>query len=198
MDRKIIIGLIIIVLIALAGLISFSSGIKSDTQINFLSGTNMKNGDQIQFELVDAQGNPLANQEVKITFKGSNETQNFTITTDDHGKGALILKDENSGNYSISVSFDGDDKHNGCSNKQPIRITDGTSKSSDNATYESSTESYSDSSSRSSAYSSDSGYSSQSSEGSGSSDIIESGQNKGLSQEYIDTHQPNIVDGSLE
>lgn len=194
MDRKIIIALIIIVLVALVGLVSFSSSIKTDSEINFLTGISMKNGDQIQFELKDAQGNAIANQEIKITFSGVNETQNFTITTDENGKGALILKDENSGNYSISVSFDGDDKHNGCSANQKIIIKDGTSESSaDNYTYaDSSTE-----------YGSDNSYSSTSSDSSNSesseeSDVIQSGQNKGISREYLENNQPNVNNGNLE
>ncbi len=194
MDRKIIIALIIIVLIALVGLLSFSTGIKTDSQINFLSGSNLKNGNQVEFELVDAQGNALSNQEIKITFTGVNETQNFTITTDDQGRGSLLLKDENSGNYTVSVSYGGDDKHNGCSANQKITIKDGTSESSTgNYTYdESSTRSTSGDSSRSSTSYSDS---SQSSE---ESDIIQSGQNKGISREYLENNQPRVVDGSLE
>ena len=193
MDRKIIIALIIIVLIALVGLLSFSTGIKTDSQINFLSGSNLKNGNQIEFELVDAQGNALSNQEIKITFRGVNETQNFTITTDDNGKGSLILKDEKSGNYTVSVSYDGDDKHNGCSANQKITIKDGTSENStaNYTTDESSTRYTSGDSSYSSTYS-------DSSQSSDDSDIIQSGQNAGISREYLETHQQRVVDGSLE
>ncbi len=197
MDRKIIIALIIIVLIALVGLLSFSTGIKTDSQINFLSGSNLKNGNQIEFELVDAQGNALSNQEIKITFSGVNETQNFTITTDNQGRGSLILKDENSGNYTVSVSYGGDDKHNGCSANQKITIKGGTSESSTgNYTHEdSSTRHTSSDSTRSTAYSDSSQQNDQSSE---SSDIIESGQNVGISREYLETHHQRVVDGSLE
>ena len=204
MDRKIIIALIIIVLIVLVGLVSFSSGIKTDTQINFMTGTNLKNGDQVQFELKDAQGNALANQEINITFGGNNEKQNFTITTDDQGKGALILKDENSGNYTVSVSYGGDDKHNGCSAKQAIKIGEGTSESSDNYTYDSSSTYSSSYSSYSSTHSSDSNYNSESNDNAYSNDNadsngrIESGQNAGIDAEYLETHQQRVVNGSLE
>lgn len=197
MDRKIIIALIIIVLIVLVGLLSFSTGIKTDSQINFLSGSNLKNGNQIEFELVDAQGNALSNQEIKITFSGVNETQNFTITTDNQGRGSLILKDENSGNYTVSVSYGGDDKHNGCSANQKITIKGGTSESSTgNYTHDDSSTRYTSSdSSHSTTYSDSSQQNDQSSEG---SDIIESGQNVGISREYLETHQQRVVDGSLE
>ncbi len=195
MDRKIIIALIIIVLIALAGLLAFSSGIKTDTQIDFLTGSTLKNGDQVQFELKDAQGNALANQEVKITFTGKDEKQNFTITTDENGRGALILKDENSGNYTVSVSYDGDDKHNGCSNNFKIMLKDNeTAETSDDYSYDSS---YDYSSDYSYSSYSDSSYSSESSESS-SSNTIQGGQNDGIDADYLKTHQQKVVDGSLE
>ncbi len=200
MDRKIIIALIIIVLIALVGLVSFSTGIKSDTQINFLTGSNLKNGDQIQFELVDARGNALSNQNIDITFNGSDEKQNFTITTDEQGRGALVLKDENSGNYTVSVSYGGDDKHNGCTNKQLIIIGENnTSKSSEDYAYESNQQTSTDTSHSStyasSANSNDNG---QSNEHVDSDGKIQGGQNDGVDADYLKTHEQKVVDGSLE
>ncbi|MBQ2652326.1 MAG: hypothetical protein IJF83_02115 [Methanobrevibacter sp.] len=182
MKRKIIIALIIIVLIVLAGLIVFSTGIKGDTQITFLSNTSLKNGDHVEFELVDAQGNPLANQEVNITFEGNGEKQNFTITTDSQGRGTLVLNEEADGNYTINVSYGGDDKHNGCSASQKITIGDAseTSQPSETVSEDSSSDSNSDD------------------EQSGNSGVIQSGQNEGLDSDYINNNKPNIVNGSLE
>lgn len=195
MDRKIIIALIIIAIIVLVGLISFSSAIKTDTQIDFLTGSSLKNGDQIQFELKDAQGNALSNQKIIITFGSKYGKQNFTITTDDQGKGRLILQNETSGNYSISVNYEGDIKHNGCTANKNITIKDENSESSNNSDYETSTQSTSDSSY---SYTSDSSSNSESNEGSDSNGVIESGQNKGVDSEYLKTHQQRVVDGNLE
>ena len=182
MNRKIIIALIIIVLIVLGGLIVFSSGIKSDAKINFLSNTSLKNGDQVEFELIDAQGDVLPNQNITITFEGNGQKQSFTITTDSQGRGGLLLNEEASGNYSISLSYDGDGKHNGCSAHQAITIKEDIAESS-----YSETDSY---------YSSSS--SSNYEQTSNSNGVIEGGQNDGLDSEYINTHKPNIVNGSLE
>ncbi len=181
MKRKIIIALIIIVLIILAGLIVFSSGAKSDTQITFLGNASLENGDQVEFELKDAQGNVLANQEVSITFEGNGEKQSFSITTDSQGRGALVLKDEKDGNYTITVNYAGDEKHNGCTANQAITIGD-ASKSSDS--YEST------------SYTSQS--TSNNGQNSSSNNVIQGGQNDGLDSNYINNNQPNIVNGSLE
>ena len=181
MKRKIIIALIIIVLIILGGLIVFSSGVKSDTQITFLSNTSLENGDQVEFELKDAQGNVLAGQTISITFDGNGKKQSFTITTDSQGRGALVLNEEADGNYSIIVKYEGDEKHNGCSANQAITIGD-ASKTSDS--YEST--------SYTTQNTSNNGQSSS------SNNIIQGGQNDGLDANYIENNKPNVVNGSLE
>lgn len=132
MNRKIIVALIFIILIVLAGLLVFSNGGngKTDTQINFLTGNNVKNGDVIQFELKDAQGNALANQNVTITFEYNGQAQKFSIITDSQGRGGLRLQDEESGNHNLTVSYIGDDTHNGCTANQIITIGDESSESS--------------------------------------------------------------------
>lgn len=195
MNRKIIIALIIIVLIVLGCLIAFSSNSKIDTQINFLSAGNLQNGAQIQFELKDAQGNALANQNINIEFGSNDKKQNFTITTDSQGRGALVLNDENPGNYSISVSYAGDDKHNGCSATKNITIGDETSENVDTSyTYNNSTQS----TSYSSSSSSDLNYDSELNEHYDSSGKIVGGQNDGADYDYIKNNPPNVVNGSLE
>ena len=185
LNKKIIIALIIIVLIVLGGLIVFSSGIKSDTQINFLSNNSLKNGDQVQFELKDAQGNALANQAISIIFEGNGEKQNFSITTDSQGKGGLLLSEQADGNYTITVSYGGDDKHNGCSANQTIKISGETSDSlSQNV--------------QSSTASTNMNYDEELNDYYDSNGKIVGGQNDGADYNYIKNHPPTIVNGSLE
>ena len=114
MKNKILIALIIIVLIILGGLIVFSSQTKLNTEINFLSASDLSDGDSVEFELKDSQGHALKNQNVKITFMDGEKNETFSIVTDNEGKGALVLSNENPGNYTINVNFDGNDRHNGC------------------------------------------------------------------------------------
>ena len=44
------------------------------------------------------------------------------MVTDDNGKARLVISEEKSGNYNVSVSYGGDDKHNGCSAKTTITL----------------------------------------------------------------------------
>lgn len=128
MDKKLIIAVIIILILAVVGVFALTQGsVKADTQINFLSQNTLKNGDQVQFVLTDAQGNPIANQEVTISYESNGEIQNFTITTDSEGKGGLLLSDQPTGEHKISVSFNGNDKYNSCVGEMVFTIEEGTS-----------------------------------------------------------------------
>ena len=134
MNKNIIIAILIVVIIAVVGAFVFSqpqaqtTDGKINTQINFLSGTTLKNGDQVQFELKDTQGAAIAGQTVVISYDdGSGNIQKYTINTDQNGKGYLTISGEDSGSYTVTVDFAGNDKYNGCSAKQTITIEEGTS-----------------------------------------------------------------------
>ena len=134
MNKNIIIAILIVIIIAVVGFTVFShqqpvtQDGKISTQINFLSQTTLKNGDQVQFELKDAQGAVIAGQTVTISYDdGSGNVQNYTVNTDQNGKGYLTISGENAGKYTVTVSFDGNSKYNACTAKQTITIEDGTS-----------------------------------------------------------------------
>lgn len=201
MNKKIIIVLIIIVLIVLGGIIAFSNNSKIDTQINFLTGSSLQNGDQIQFELKDANGNAITNQNVTISFGANGESNNYSIITDSEGKGALLLDSEEYGTYNVTVTFSGDDKYNECSANQTVTVGETTSESSDYSSSESSSESSdatSSSSESSSDTSSDLNYDSELNINYDSEGKIVGGQNDGESYEYIKNNPQQVVDGNLE
>ncbi|WP_407376774.1 hypothetical protein [Methanobrevibacter sp.] len=205
MNRKIIIALIVIVLIVLVGLVSFSQGIKVDTQINFLSNTSLQNGDSVEFELVDAQGNKLSDQQIDIKFETSEGVQNFTIKTDSQGKGSLVLNDQNDGNYTITVTYAGDNDHNNCSAREIITIGDVTSATASDAggqtssyTSDSSAAQTTDSSSSAQSSSSDLSYDSDLNVYYDSNGVIHGGQNDGANYNDVKNNPQQVdEDGSL-
>ena len=122
----------------------------------------------------------MENQNLTISFGTSRGLENYSVITDSEGKGSLVLNDESDGNYTIAVSYAGDDKHNGCSNRQMITIGDGTvdysttqtaqsSDSSSDLNYDSDTNSYYDSNGQ-----------------------IVGGQNDGADYNYIKDNQPTV------
>ncbi len=188
MNSKLIIAIIIVLILAVVGVFALTQNtVKADTQINFLSETTLKNGDQVQFVLTDAQGNPIANAEVTIAYESDGEIQNYTIITDSEGKGGLMLSDQPTGEHKISVSYNGNEQYNGCSAEMAFTIEEGTSDNASDSSTDStagtstSTDSSSDSSSDSGSnvYTDDDG-------------IIHGGQNDGLSEDSVNVQQdPN-------
>lgn len=198
MNKNIIIAIIIVVIIAVVGVFVFSqpqaqtTDGKINTQLNFLSGTTLKNGDQVQFELKDTQGAAIAGQTVVISYDdGSGNIQKYTINTDQNGKGYLTISGEDAGSYTVTLDFAGNDKYNGCNAKQTITIEEGTSDAQEtveeNSTantvmYNNNTSSSSSDSSSSSSSSS----SSDSSSSSSSSSSDDSAATSSSSQSYYD------------
>ena len=188
MNSKLIIAIIIVLILAVVGVFALTQNtVKADTQINFLSETTLKNGDQVQFVLTDAQGNPIANAEVTIAYESDGEIQNYTIITDSEGKGGLMLSDQPTGEHKISVSYNGNEQYNVCSAEMAFTIEEGTSDNASDSSTDStagtstSTDSSSDSSSDSGSnvYTDDDG-------------IIHGGQNDGLSEDSVNVQQdPN-------
>ena len=99
MNKNIIIAILIVIVVIAVGVAAYNMNAngqngKENTSIQFLSQDNLKNGDQIQFVLKDANGNALANQHVNITYVENGQTQTYSIITDQSGKGFLVLKNE--------------------------------------------------------------------------------------------------------
>ncbi len=199
MNRNIIIVLIIIVLVILGGLVVFSQNTaKSDTQITFSGNTSLKNGDSINFTLKDAQGNAIANQNISILFEGNGNVEKYSIITDSQGKGSLVINDEGSGNYTISVSFAGDDKYNSCSATQKITVGEENTANNDYSSSNSASYSTSDSSYSSSSSSSNVNYDSELNVNYDSNGRVVGGQNDGASYESLKNNQPVVdEDGNL-
>ena len=72
--------------------------------------------------------------------------------TDNEGKGYLSINGENDGDYKVIISYDGNNKYNGCTAEQTITSEDGTSTNTKNTTSNStaSTSKYNNASSSSS------------------------------------------------
>lgn len=201
MNRKIIIALIVIFLIILAGIIAFAhTNVKTDTKINLLSNASLKNGESIEFQLLDAQGNPLTNQNITISFGQNGKMEQYSIITDQEGKGALLINNEELGNYNVNVSYSGDNKHNGCSVSQNITIGDGSSQSASSSTAPSG--STSDTSSSASTASDSSSQSSSSLQYDSELNVkydsngkVVGGQNDGANYEDVKNNRPQIDEG---
>ena len=120
MNKNIIIAILIVVIIGVGAVFVLGQYGKTNTQINIINNETFQNGEHVQFELKDAQGKALSGKTLNITFNN----QKYSVTTDQNGKGYLILFDAPSGKQELVVKYAGDDKYNGCEAKETITITD--------------------------------------------------------------------------
>lgn len=126
MNKNIIIAILVVIIIAIGGALMFGQQLNTNgkvaTEINFLSDTNLQNGEQVQFQLKDAQGNALSGQNVNMTF---NNNEKYSITTDQDGKGYLTINEEDAGTYDLKLDYAGNDKYEGCNAKVTITVEEG-------------------------------------------------------------------------
>lgn len=136
MNRNhVIILAIVVVLVVLVGIFAFmqphtEQNGKINTEITFLSQDHLKNGEAVEFELKDNQGNPIATQNITIIFVEDGENQTYSIITDNDGKGSLVLNNEAPGSYEVIVSYNGTVRYNGCTATQSITIEEGAAEES--------------------------------------------------------------------
>lgn len=123
MNKNIIIAILVVIIIAAAAVFVLGQNSKQETQIKFLGNNTLQNGQQLEFELKDSQGNAMAGKNVDLNFGN----EKYSVVTDQNGKGHLIINGENAGKYEVTVTYGGDDKHNGCSAKTTITVSDSSS-----------------------------------------------------------------------
>lgn len=126
MNKNIIIAILVVIVIAAGAALMLNqqqnANGKVTTEINFLSKATLQNGEQIQFQLKDAQGNALSGQNVNVTF---NNNEKYSLTTDQDGKGYLTINGEDAGTYEVTADYAGNDKYQGCTAKVSITVEEG-------------------------------------------------------------------------
>ena len=193
--RNLIIIAICVILLLIVGFLAFtltqdhSQNGKINTEINFLRGETLKSGESVEFQLKDADGNPIIGENITILFEEDGENQTYTIVTDNVGKGSLALNNEMPGTYNVYVSYNGTTRFNGCNASQTITIEEGVYQPSSDSN---STEPIiSNSSAGTSLYNGNSTasqnihYDSQYNFYYDDNGIIRGGQNDGMSADYI-------------
>lgn len=203
MNKNVIIAILVIIILAVVGFSVFGSGFgngKTNTQINFLSESTLQNGDQIQVQLTDAQGNALANEIVNFSYQANGVEEKYSVITNAEGKAYLALSNEDVGDHQVTVSYGGNDKYNPCSATQTITITDGESSAAETTDTNStaSTIAYDNGTGSSGSGSGQYYYDSNTGNTYDSNGVIVNGQNQGMNINEEKNVQPGIDEnGSL-
>ena len=127
MNKKITLLILSIFIVAVAVGAAVAAEAKTNTEIKMLSEKTLKNGDDIEFQLKDAQGKAIASQKVNISFEANGKYENYSVMTDKDGKFYLVLKNEELGDHKVIVNYHGNDKYNPSKLEETIKIVEGES-----------------------------------------------------------------------
>lgn len=118
MDKKYLIVLIILAILIIAvGVFALgSNNAKQDSKLEILTNRELTVGDNFEVQLTDLNNAPIANEVVNIKM-GNNS---FKVTTNNDGKAILKTDNISAGEYSVNVTFEGNDKFNANSASQKL------------------------------------------------------------------------------
>ena len=139
MDNNKIIILLLIIIIALlvAGIVILNPfATKTDTMISVTSANEVNEGDELSILLTDINSTPIAGQLVyiNITDSGGIVTQK-TVITSGEGVGVVSLDGLASGQYSVNVTYGGNDTFEGSNTSQNLNIKQVVTQSVGSANY---------------------------------------------------------------
>ena len=126
-NKNIIIALLVIVIIVLAAVIGVMSmhsiTAKHDSKITITSNNTLYSGDNLTFKLTDLNKTPIKKASVNVTIKDKDGkvVVDETLKTNSKGKANLKL-DLDNGNYTVNVTFAGNDNFTANSTSQKLKI----------------------------------------------------------------------------
>lgn len=119
----ILIIIAIVVLACLLGPLIFNSyqNQRQDSQLTITSNITIYKGENFTAKLSDADGNPIANEQLKIVLLNESESFEFSVVTDSNGIGTLEM-DKDFGKYTINCTFGGNGQYKPSNTIQRIEI----------------------------------------------------------------------------
>lgn len=123
--NKIIIALVVVLIVVLAaGILLLNPGhAKADSRAVVMSNSTLHDGDNFTIRLTDLNSTPIANQRVNITIIDSNGGENpQSVTTDANGEASLQLNGLTPGQYTMNITYGGNDNYTSCNTTQSIEM----------------------------------------------------------------------------
>ena len=114
--------MIVIIAALLVGVVAMMPNTKKqDTKLTFESNATLTEGDSIKIKLTDVNGTAIANQKVNITITDKNNASDYhSVVTDEDGGGKIKL-DKEPGEYTVTISYDGNDNYTASNATQNLK-----------------------------------------------------------------------------
>ncbi len=127
-NKILIIALVAIIAVLIIGLAVVMPGFgKEKANVTIKSNDTISQGDSIKIELTDVNGTPIDNETVNVTLKDENGTEDVKVevVTDDEGVAEVEIDDEQeTGNYTVECTFEGNDNFTEDTTTQEIEIVE--------------------------------------------------------------------------
>lgn len=140
MDKKeyVIIGIVIIIAIAVAGIIFSSPNSAKNTQIQILNNGSIGENGTIYIKLTDMEKNSLGDKPIKVSIIDKKGKAVYTKELKTHVTSMALVKVENitPDTYTVNVTFNGDANYSSSSVSKKINIVSGHVEEQLNATNE--------------------------------------------------------------
>lgn len=140
MDKKeyVIIGIVIIIAIAVAGIIFSSPNSAKNTQIQILNNGSIGENGTIYIKLTDMEKNSLGDKPIKVSIIDKKGKAVYTKEVKTHVTGMALVKVGNitPDTYTVNVTFNGDANYTSSSVSKKINISSGHVQEQLNATSE--------------------------------------------------------------
>lgn len=127
MEYNKIIILLVVVLIAIVavGALFLTNPMKQDSKIDVITNTTLHTGSAFLVKLTDLNNASIANESLSIVIldNSGNVVLKKSVDTNDNGEASLELVNISEGNYSVNITFDGNDEFKSCSILHRMELT---------------------------------------------------------------------------
>lgn len=125
-NKVIILLIALIVIILVVGGIFLTNPFKKDSKLEMLSNDTAFVDSAFSVKLMDLENKSIANGSINVAIMDSNQkvVSNQSIKTNNDGEASLQLSNISEGNYTVKVTFNGNDKYNNCSLTHNLELKD--------------------------------------------------------------------------
>ena len=127
-NKTIIILIAIIVIILVVGAVYTTNPFKQESKIDVVTNGTVHTNTTFLVKTTDLKNKSIANENVSIEIldNKSNTVIDEKVETNDRGEAAIELTNISEGNYTVNVTFEGNDDLKECNAEEDLEIVDDT------------------------------------------------------------------------
>lgn len=125
-NKVIILLIALLVVILVVGGIFLTNPFKQDSKLEMLSNDTAYVDSAFSVKLMDLENKSIANGSIDVAILDNAQKVVFnqSIKTDNNGEVSLQLANISEGNYTVKVTFNGNDRYNNCSLTHSLELKD--------------------------------------------------------------------------